>query len=487
MDILKMSLAASVLIVAIVLVRALTLNKLPKKAFLALWAVAALRLMIPFSLPSRLSVFTGIDALEAVFAASPALSVPEGTVRILPSAAADAAELAAPFVRVSLVEIVWLIGLCVFAVFFLVSYIKCRREFKSSQPLASDFVSRWQAENPLRRTVQVRHSDRVKTPLTYGIFRPVILLPANTDLSHDERLRYILTHEYVHIRRCDTLTKLLLTALVCVHWFNPLVWVMYVLANRDIELSCDETVVRTMGENIRSTYAMMLIELEESKCQFSPLVTNFSKCAIEERIVSIMKTRRITALAVVVAVLVVVGLTTVFATSAVPQTPEPADSQEGQISITGASVVPSATDFGTQMDVGLAENGLLLVGRETWDKGDEIVMRISSEEEMQLRVGIAPAEDIEQGWGYNDYGAAIEKKADVSAQTREVSFTVPESGEYGIVVRHIRSAESAAPLPPKTLESDKLSDGKYAIDASDYKTVLFKLEINKEFLNPLTE
>ncbi len=98
-----------------------------------------------------------------------------------------------------------------------------------------------------------------------------MLLPKTTDWTDEARLRYILTHEFVHIRRFDVLTKLLLVSALCIHWFNPFVWAMYVLFNRDIELSCDETVVRTFGDTIKSAYALTLIGLEEKKSRLTPL------------------------------------------------------------------------------------------------------------------------------------------------------------------------------------------------------------------------
>lgn len=123
-------------------------------------------------------------------------------------------------------------------------------------------------------------------------------------------------HEFVHIRQFDAVSKLLLTAAACVHWFNPLVWVMYVLANRDMELSCDETVVRHFGSGTRAAYANVLICMEEARSGFAPLGSHFSRNAIEERITAIMKTGKITVISLVLAVLLVAGTVTVFATSA---------------------------------------------------------------------------------------------------------------------------------------------------------------------------
>ena len=111
-----------------------------------------------------------------------------------------------------------------------------------------------------------RHpAGRISSPLTFGVLRPVILLPKKTDWTDETALRYVLEHEFVHIQRFDVLSKLLLIAAVCVHRFNPLVWVMYVLANRDLELSCDETVLRRFGGDIRAAYARVLIRMEAAR------------------------------------------------------------------------------------------------------------------------------------------------------------------------------------------------------------------------------
>lgn len=111
-----------------------------------------------------------------------------------------------------------------------------------------------------------RHpAGRISSPLTFGVLRPVILVPKKTDWTDETALRYVLEHEFVHIQRFDVLSKLLLIAAVCVHQFNLLVWVMYVLANRDLELSCDETVLRRFGGDVRAAYARVLIRMEAAR------------------------------------------------------------------------------------------------------------------------------------------------------------------------------------------------------------------------------
>src|SRR5690606_14561979 len=150
-----------------------------------------------------------------------------------------------------------------------------KKEFRTSLPVENEFIANWLQEHNLRRPIQIRQSDKITAPLTYGILRPVILLPKSFDWTDKTRLRFILTHEYVHIRRFDALTKWLLAFVLCVHWFNPFVWVVYILANRDLELSCDETVLQIHGKSLKSAYAMTLIAMEVQKSRLSFLYNHF--------------------------------------------------------------------------------------------------------------------------------------------------------------------------------------------------------------------
>ncbi len=317
MGILKMSLSATVLILAIVIIRALALHRLPKITFLVLWAVALCRLLIPFSVPSIFSIYTFANMLKTRF--STIETTVTGMTPISIGTAANTINTSltkTASINISPLMVVWFIGLSACALFFLVTHLRWCREYKTALPVDNEFVRDWHRSHPTRRKVKIRQSDRIATPLAYGLFRPVILLPKGTDWTNEKHLEYILIHELVHIRRFDTFIKLLLVAAVCVHWFNPLVWIMYVLANRDIELSCDETVIRTYGEKIKSAYALTLIGLEEKKSGLAPLVNNFSKYSTEERIEAIMKAKKMSLMGIILALALVIGTTTVFATSA---------------------------------------------------------------------------------------------------------------------------------------------------------------------------
>lgn len=320
MSLLQMSFSGAVMILTVVVIRALALHKLPKKTFLVLWGVVLVRLMVPYSVPSAFSVYSLMGRLtpaanEAqVIPVAPAVPIPPlenatpGTTAFLP-------EPGVPAFHFDPWTAIWLIGALGCGIFFAAAYLKCRKEFRTSLPIDNDYGKRWLQTHQLRRPVTIRQSDRISAPLTYGVFRPVILMPKTTDWADEETLAYVLGHEYVHICRFDAVTKLALTSALCIHWFNPMVWIMYVLANRDIELSCDEAVIRGFGERTKSAYAMTLIRMEETRSGLSPLCNNFSKTAIEERIVAIMKIKKTSLVAVLVAMALVFGVTTAFATS----------------------------------------------------------------------------------------------------------------------------------------------------------------------------
>lgn len=319
MSLLQMSFSGAILILAIVVIRALAINKLPKKTFLALWGVALLRLLIPFSLPSMFSVYSAIghrtSAMQAVQQTPVANFFPVAPTQAMTTLPSTAG-INETGSTISIWTVIWAVGALVCFLFFAISYIRCRREFQTSLPVENDFVKRWLTTHKTKRQIAIRQSSRISAPLTYGFLRPVILMPKGTDWNDTKSLSYVLAHEYVHIRRFDAFTKLIFIAALCIHWFNPLVWAMYILANRDIELSCDEDVVRLFGTENKSIYARMLISMEETKSGLTPLCNSFSKNAIEERVTAIMKIKKTSLIAIFVAVALVAGVTIAFATSA---------------------------------------------------------------------------------------------------------------------------------------------------------------------------
>ena len=362
MTLLEMSLTGSVMIVVVFLMRSLLLHRLPKKTFVLLWGIVILRLLVPVEIASRWSIYSMLP--EAGGAISHAGTIYNGSGNV-PAGNADGVNMGAAhtgmnymgteqmdadrtdaptgtdrtdmkpaetdglqrenWIRSILsgreVSVIIRAGSLLCAGWFAVVYWIYRRRFAESLPVENIYVDRFLAGHKLGRRISVRRIGGIQTPLTYGIWHPVILFPDKTDWTNGRELEFMLAHEYVHIRHFDALFKLMLTAAFCVHWFNPLVWLLYIQCSRDIELSCDETVVRMSGGHSQGNYAMTLIAMAERRSVSVPISSGFSKNALEERIEAIMLMKRISLQIGIVAVLLVAAMTVLFATSGERQAP----------------------------------------------------------------------------------------------------------------------------------------------------------------------
>ena len=344
---LTMSLQASVLILVIMLLRRLFIHKLPKKTFLVLWAVVLCCLLLPVSIPSRFSVWNiadnfislqqitasntidpqpkitdnlpnsaGVDATAVTDFTVPTVEIlAYGSSFITKDETADGNNTAVPRAVFRFLFWLWLGGVAICLFFFLLPHLRLQKIYKKASPVDNVFVKFWLSKHPMFRSISINQSDELDIPLTYGIFRPVILLPCNINWEDKAGLSYILAHEYFHIRHMDVLWKWVLAITLCLHWFNPLVWLMYKLANRDIEHVCDEATLLGNKKNTMAAYAKTLIELEEKRSGWMSLSAAFSRNAIEERIVAIMKRRKTTFLSVFAAIFLVCSTSLVFATS----------------------------------------------------------------------------------------------------------------------------------------------------------------------------
>lgn len=324
MDILQMSIQAELLIIAVVIIRAIALHKLPKTTFLVLWGVVLIRLLVPFSFSSRFSVYSFVDNtfvrvatnMTQTSAIAPRLNYETiGKAWDTPMQMVEQQTNAIDWLTV-----VWLIGLLVGVIFCVVVIWQNYRELRFAWIIReNNFIDTWQKEHKLLRPLSILQSDRLTTPITTGYLRPRIILPNSMNLEDEKLLHYVLTHEYYHIRRFDTVWKLLVTIALCIHWLNPLVWVMVILFNRDLEITCDELVVRHFGADTKRSYAYSLIGMAQQRSKLAPFCSGFSKNATEERITAIMKVRKNSLLAIFISIGVVAGVTIVFTTSAAAQ------------------------------------------------------------------------------------------------------------------------------------------------------------------------
>ena len=385
MTLLLMGAQGSAMIVAVLMLRALLLDHLPKATFCALWALVAARLLVPLFVTSPLGLWglashlqpRGVGGGEALgaagtTAASGGLPSSMDTAAATPDASASPTEAPTPAgvsplpvpteqaaappqatpVDLAMLDPnsgpatpadllstlpwwawAWIAGSALCLLGFAVLYLHGRLRFKASAPVSCPQAVQWLQEHPLRRPLSIRCCAAVSAPLTYGVLHPVILVPPAFDWSDSRTTDLVLSHEYAHVVRLDALWKLVLVLAVCAHWFNPLVWVMYVVANRDIELSCDARVARRLLPGQRASYARMLLETSNVEgARIAPLASAFAKNSIEERVVSVVKYRPTSWGACIASAAVLIAVPTALATSA----PAPSESAEPAAVQTGA-------------------------------------------------------------------------------------------------------------------------------------------------------
>lgn len=405
------SLSAGVMILAVMILRLWFQDRTPRRAFCLLWDIVLIRLLILRALPSPVSVWKWLPELTANPAAvheTPIVAaVMDGvlvrqdvlTIEGVTWLAEDAVQAVPgtgtlpPLSWDAALAVVWLTVVLLLAFGFLWSHLRSRGVYAASLPVRDPYVLDWLASHPLRRPVQARVSDRIDAPLTYGVLYPVILLPRG--MEDREVLSCVLAHEHNHIRRFDALRKIFFAAAFCLHWFNPLVWAMYVLANRDMELACDEAVLRDGAD--REQYALALLGLEERRGRWRPSGSHFSGHALEERIKSIMKRKHISMTALAAVLIVMCVTTTVFASTA-PEGGDAKAAKDRALSQTGilSDHLQVIEDTGVSILSKDGENGGTLYsddGGRTW----------MSEERFHAKYGGWGDNWRVEWWTYEDY------------------------------------------------------------------------------------
>ena len=300
----NMSVAASWLVMAVMVLR-LVFRKAPKFLFCVLWGLVALRLVVPFSFESILSLVPSAETVPANIAQTDfpvvrtGISALNSTLNpmILENLMPKVQDSVNPMqVVVNVATAVWLTGTAAMLGYAVFSYVRLRREVAEGMETEQG----------------VWVCDRIPGSFILGVFRPRIYL--SSDLQGTDR-EYVLAHERAHIKRFDHLWKPLGFVILCLHWFNILVWFAYALLCRDIELACDERVIRTFGEENKKAYSMALINCSTPKGVLSACPLAFGETGVKARIKSVLNYKKPTFWVIFFAVLAVLALCVFFLTN----------------------------------------------------------------------------------------------------------------------------------------------------------------------------
>lgn len=277
----NLSIAAGWLVLAVVVLRWM-FRKAPRWIFCILWALVALRLVCPISVESALSLIPSAQTLppEILYTTTPQINsgIPAINSAVNPMLGQGMAPAPGDSVNPTqvwtfLLSCIWIVGMAAMALYALVSYGRIKRRVATATLLRDN----------------IRQSEYVDSPFVLGLFRPVIYLPYQVE---PEDLEYVIAHEQAHIRRKDHWWKPLGFVLLCVYWFNPLLWVAYVLLCRDIEGACDEKVIREMGLEDRQGYSTALLNCSVRRRSIAACPLAFGEVGVKERVKSVMHYKR---------------------------------------------------------------------------------------------------------------------------------------------------------------------------------------------------
>lgn len=274
LKLLNLSISASWLVLAVLVLR-LVSKRSPKWMNVLLWGIVALRLMLPFSIESALSLIPSAETVNpAVVQFDPAPTITSG-VKIIDNAvnpslsehfaAAPLASVNPLYVWTEIAGWVWLIGLGAMLLYAFVSYLRLRRRVSVSLPIQDNIYL----------------CDAISSPFILGVVKPRIYLPSGLD---EVQRQNVLSHERAHLTRRDHWWKPLGFALLAVYWFNPMLWLAYALLCRDIELACDEQVIRTMDESAVKTYSTVLLACSMPRKAVITCPLAFGEVGVKERV-----------------------------------------------------------------------------------------------------------------------------------------------------------------------------------------------------------
>ena len=274
LKLLNLSISASWLVLAVLVLR-LVSKRSPKWVNVLLWGIVALRLVLPFSIESALSLIPSAETVSpAAVQFDPAPTITSGVSvidnAVNPSlsehfAAVPTASVNPLYVWAYLAGWVWLIGLGAMLLYALVSYLRLRRRVSVSLPIRD----------------RIYLCDAISSPFILGVVKPHIYLPSGLD---EVQRQNVLAHEQAHLARRDHWWKPLGFALLAVYWFNPVLWLAYTLLCRDIELACDERVIRTMDESAVKTYSTVLLACSMPRKAVITCPLAFGEVGVKERV-----------------------------------------------------------------------------------------------------------------------------------------------------------------------------------------------------------
>ena len=304
LKIINMSISASWLVLAVLILR-FVLKKAPKWINVLLWGIVAIRLICPFSFESPLSLIPsaetiplniGMDTTPTINSGISAINNAVNPIISQSNTPMAGASINPLQITIGIYEYIWIFGMIALALYTAISYWRLRRK----------------VDTAVRYKDNIFQSENVSFPFVLGIIKPRIYLPFK---MNGQYLEYVVAHEQAHICRKDHWWKPLGFLLLMIHWFNPLMWLAYVLLCRDIELACDEKVIKELGNEQRGDYTQALVACSVNRRMIAACPLTFGEVSVKERVKSVMNYKKPAFWVIIISVIVCVGVAVCFLTN----------------------------------------------------------------------------------------------------------------------------------------------------------------------------
>ena len=304
LKIINMSISASWLVLAVLILR-FVLKKAPKWINVLLWGIVAIRLICPFSFESTLSLIPsaetiplniGMDTTPTINSGISAINNAVNPIISQSNTPMAGASVNLLQITIGIYEYIWIFGMIALALYTAISYWRLRRK----------------VDTAVRYKDNIFQSENVSSPFVFGIIKPRIYLPFK---MNGQDLEHVVAHEHAHIRRKDHWWKPFGFLLLTIHWFNPLMWMAYVLLCRDIELACDEKVIKELGNEQRGDYTQALVACSVNRRMIAACPLTFGEVGVKERVKSVMNYKKPALWVIIIAVIVCVGVAVCFLTN----------------------------------------------------------------------------------------------------------------------------------------------------------------------------
>jgi beta-lactamase regulating signal transducer with metallopeptidase domain len=459
-----MNITASIIIITVMIFR-FSLKKAPKTISYVLWSIVGLRLVIPFTtenilsnIKSNIIPVSANNSIQVFPKINDSIIDTSNTIKmILPSPEPLYDININPLsIWIKVGMYIWVIGVGAMLIYMFVSILSLKLKLRNAICIGNNQYE----------------SVGLKTPFVLGLFHSKIYIPA--DLIENDR-NYVVLHEQIHIRRLDHIVKYIAYLVLCIHWFNPFAWIAFLLMGMDMEMCCDERVLKEIdgsylsNEEKKTEYSMSLLSMALGRRIIGGSPLAFGEGDIKKRVKNVMSFKKHSRVLITISICFILSALLIitiyfslhltfaktYTNNSISKSLMPlvetditsVTEMETPAAITSvaASGSISASDDGSTLNIWLGAGAEMSMGCENWEKGDKIIFGLKSSDEFEIEIGIIAVSDNPSN---GRYGNIYSERTEIGSTINSIVITVPNDGKYGLYCKNNSIKEETFTIIP---------------------------------------